>query len=136
MKNPSDSFEFIARVADASNRYTSEPVYSTTTIDDVLDTLPITVIHDVEQLIELLPFSYDGQLEVRWGHDDERAWPRLPTSAYTYEEYVSEGWRISRTDDAVYIQPIPDEGAGPVMLWFSPYIDPSEPQAHGYVDQD
>jgi len=81
-------------------------------------------------------------LEVRWGYDDERSFPPLPDPDLPiHERFEKGGWRIYRTDAAVYVSPINDEGAGPVIFWFSheddhQTFDTGEPQPHGYVDQD
>ena len=138
------SDEMLQDVVLATNRYTHErePRMSAT---DVLWSFPEneheSILGEVESLLELIEVA-DGMLEVKWGHDDERSFPPLPDPDLPIHENFQKGdWRVTRTDRAVYVFPIPDEGAGPVIFWFSheddhQMFDTGEPQPHGYVDQD
>ena len=139
------SAEMISDVVLATNRHTHErePRMGAA---DVLWSFPEdeheSILGEVEELLELLPTSEDGMLEVKWGHDDERSFPPLPDPDLPiHERFEKGGWRIYRTDAAVYVFPVPDTGAGPVIFWFShednhQTFDTGEPQPHGYVDQD
>ena len=136
------SYEMVQDVIKATNRYMYNcPGTVLMGEDEVRFTFPEEehedILGEVEQLLELIEEA-DAHLEVRWGYDDERAWPKLPTSTTVHEDYVKGDWRIHRTDDAIYVSPINDASAGPVIFWWQPIpmVDTSFPQPHGYVDQD
>jgi len=92
------------------------------TIQDIVAIFgTLSILAEVEELLELLPGSEDGQLEVKWGNDDAGVRTSTPVDNPTlHEQFNMQGWRIARADDAVYVSPVPDEGAGPVVFWFSP----------------
>ena len=139
------SQEMIQDVVLATNRYMNprEPQMGAA---DVLWSFPEneheSILGEVEELLEFLPTCEDGMLEVKWGHDDERSFPPLPDPDLPiHESFLKGGWRLNRTDAAIYVFPISDEGAGPVIFWFSheddhQTFDTGEPQPHGYVNQD
>jgi len=63
-------------------------------------------------------------LYVKWGHDDERDFPEVP-SELTVRSSVTEGdWNLIRCDNAVLVQPTPDQGAGPAIFWYGPKPKP------------
>ena len=140
------SEEMIQDLVKATNRYTYQPPGGAAMMTEAeirlsfpepTEDKPFDPLDEVEQLLELLPSSEDGQLEVKWGHDDERSWPNSPNEDLEiHENFVSNDYTFWRTDEAVYVFPPHCAGDGPVIFWFSPLIDTSEPQPNGYVNQD
>lgn len=142
------SYEMLQDVLKATNRYVYAcpgAVYMGEA--DIRHTFPeptegddFDMLDEVEQLLELIDDG-DNQLEVKWGYDDERAFPpSLPNpedAQVIHESFESHGWRVTRSDKAVYVWP-QGEGAsaGPVIFWFTSLVDTSFPQPNGYVNQD
>jgi hypothetical protein len=134
---------------EATNRHFGGPApirFNEADLDDIFGPEYRRILGAVEELLELLPNSGDGTLEVKWGHDDEGNFGSLPPNEgdgpdsedAKHEETVAfTSWDVIRTACAVYIVPHGNSG-GPVAIWFTPFdpTDTGEPRAHGYVDQD
>ena len=128
------SREFLTAVLEATNRRTAADgnyVNYILTEEELLDMAPLRVLGAVEELLDLLPGSGEGEvLNVKWGYDDEGIHPGLPP----YDEIDKQGvhekvdiidgpygtsFTVTRRDTLISVRENHSNNGGDILFWLS-----------------
>jgi len=125
------SHEMIQAVLEATNRHFGGPNPIRLNEEELLDMAPLRVLGAVEELLDLLPGSGEGEvLNVKWGYDDEGIHPGLPP----YDEIDKQGvhekvdiidgpygtsFTVTRRDTLISVRTNHSNNGGDILFWFS-----------------
>ena len=125
------SREFLTAVLEATNRHFGGPNPIRLNEEELLDMAPLRVLGAVEELLDLLPGSGEGEvLNVKWGYDDEGIHPGLPP----YDEIDKQGvhekvdiidgpygtsFTVTRRDTLISVRTNHSNNGGDTLFWFS-----------------
>ena len=125
------SHEMIQAVLEATNRHFGGPNPIRLNEEELLDMAPLRVLGAVEELLDLLPGSGEGEvLNVKWGYDDEGIHPGLPPYDEIDEQGVHEkvdiidgpygtSFTVTRRDTLISVRTNHSNNGGDILFWFS-----------------
>lgn len=113
--------EALKRVLEAGNRGVHGVQL---TAEDLTDTFGSEALDHILYCVGKITPVYPHELQVRFGHDDERNFKGSARDHF-YESMRDKGehdriigsWHFYLYKRAFAVHPIPDQGAGPVLVW-------------------